>query len=287
MTALAKVAIVTDSASSLPKEIVEQYHLRIVPTQLIFQGHSYSDGVDLEPSQFYRMLRASNHLPTTSAPSPVSFLEAFEKAGKDADSVLCLTLSSSFSATFNNAQMAVEMAKESLPDTSIDVLDTGTAAGGEALVVLQAARTALSGGGLVEVMEAAQKVAEKVNLVAFLDTLYFLWKGGRVPRIGVWVASLLQLKPLLEMSQGQVRLRHKPRTRQRATERLIAMMRDRIGPASAHVSVMHADALEEALALKERIAREFTCSELLISEFTPVMGAHIGPGLLGLAFWGE
>ena len=282
-----QVAIVADSAISLSQDIVEEYGIHVVPIELIFQGSSYKDGQDLMPSNFYRMLRTSSQLPTTSAPSPETFLQAFERAGIEARSILCLTISSSFSATFNNARIAVDTVKDSFPHLNVELLDTGTAAGGEALIALEAARVAQSGSGLEEVTAAAKRVSARVGLIAFIDTLYFLWKGGRVPRIGLWAASILKIKPLMEMSQGEVNPVAKPRTRSRATERLVSLMRQRVGEAPAHVSVMHADSLEEARALKERIGEEFNCSELFVSEFTPVMGAHTGPGLLGLAFWSE
>ena len=283
----AKTAIVSDSALSLPRRMVEEHHLHLVPLELVFKGRTYLDGYDLEPSEFYRMLKTSDELPVTSAPGPGSFLEVFRRASAEVEGILCLTLASQFSASYDSARAAVEIAKDALPDTPITLLDSRSATGGQALIALESARAALTGEGLEHVAEAAQRVIPKVRVIAFLDTLFYLWRGGRVPKVALWASSILKLKPLMELSQGGVHLVGRPRTRGRAIERLLDIMQERVGQTDLHVSVMHADSPVEAGELKERVASEFHCKELIISEFTPVMGAHTGPGLLGLAFWAE
>ena len=159
------------------------------------------------------------------------------------------------------------------------------AAGGEALVALEAWRAAQNGKSLADVVAATRDVISRVRLLAYLDTLYYLWKGGRVPGIAHLATSLLRLKPLFELRQGEVRNLARPRTRGRAADRLMKLMRDRVEGDEVHVTVIHADAADEAERLRQEVGRAFECEELFVSEFTPVMGTHTGPGTVGIAFW--
>ena len=280
------VAIVVDSATSLPAEIVHDSQLYVVPMTLTLDGKTYLDGQDITPTSFYRMLKESSVPPTTSAPSPASYLESFKQAAERAQSVLCLTVGSGFSASFDAANVAANEALETLPGVEISVLDSESAAGGEGLIALQALRAARNGDGLGDVTAVANEVIPRIRLLAFLDTLYYLWKGGRVPRIAHTGTSLFRIKPLFELKHGEVSTIARPRTHKRAVKRLLELMRERTtqsGP--IHATVMHADALEAAEELRGKVEAEFQCEDLFVSEFTPVMGAHIGPGLLGIAFW--
>ena len=280
----AKVALVVDSAVCLPARLVDDLKLHVVPLQLSIDGKTYRDRVDISPSEFYALLAQCENLPVTSAPSPASFIEAFTAGAATAESVLCLTVLSTISATYNVALASAEMAQQSLPETRIEVMDTSTAAAAEGLVALAAARAAAGGADLDQVKSEAKRVARDVNLVAFLDTLYYLWKGGRIPGIAAFAGSVLKLKPLLELNNGEVRPLERPRTRKRAMERLLALVRQRAGEAPFRANIMHAISPGDALILKERLLSEFNCVEALVSETTPVMGSHTGPGLMGIAF---
>jgi len=141
------VAVVADSSISLPRELVEQYSVVVVPIELIFGDRVYRDGVDLDPASFYAQLKESPKPPTTSGPRPSAFLEAFQRAAEQADSILCLTLSSKLSSTYNSACSAVEPAAERLPGVTIRVVDTDSAAAAEGLIALEAARGAAAGWG--------------------------------------------------------------------------------------------------------------------------------------------
>ena len=177
------------------------------------------------------------------------------------------------------------MAGTELPGCHIEVVDSKSAAGAQGLIALEAARTAQAGGDLQSVLRRIEELVPKVNLLAFLDTLYYLSKSGRVPRVAAWAGSLLGIKPLTELKLGGAHMLGKPRSRSRATERLLGMMKSRVEARPTHVNVMHADSIEDAERLRGRVEAEINCRELFISEFTPVMGTHLGPGLLGLAFY--
>ena len=198
-----RTALVVDSAACLPEEMATRPFVHVVPMRLIFGERDYLDGRDITTTEFYRLLRASEVLPTTSAPSPDSFLSAFHEAAREADSIVCLTVSSSFGGSNNAAQAAVVEAGGTLPNVPVTLIDSGSAAGGEALVATAAIRAIEDDVSHEEVVSAIRAVAPKVTLFAFVDTLFYLWKGGRVPRIAHAGASLLQVKPLLEMSSGR------------------------------------------------------------------------------------
>jgi len=282
------VAIVTDSTSCLPQEEVERYGIEVVPVNLVYEGRVYRDGLDLTPEEFYRLLREAKKLPTTSPASPGDYLDVFRRVGEKARSILCISVSARLSGMFDSARAAAELAREVLPRTAIQVLDSGTAAMAQGFVVLAAARAARAGKGLQEVMETATRIMPRVELVAVLDTLHYLARGGRVPKVAVWATSLLQIKPILILSGGEVGLLERVHTRKRALSRLVVIMREKVGEKRPlHVSVFHANALGDALALREEIIREFQPQELYLTQFTSVMGVHTGPGVVGLAYYAE
>ena len=281
-----KVAIVTDSVACIPKELVEQYGIEVVPVEIIFDDKSYRDGLDISPTEFYTLLRQVEKLPTTAASLPGSFLEAYRKASRRAAKILCITLSAKLSGMFNSARQAIEIAKDSLPDVVIELLDSETAAAAQGLVVLAAARAATVGEGLTKVIEVAKGVMQRVNLLATLDTLYYLAKGGRVPKVGALASSLLKIKPILTISKGEAHSVTNPRTTPGAMKRMLKIMEQKVDKGQPlHLAVMHADALDRAVALRDEIASRFDCAEVFITEFTPVMGAHTGPGVVGVAFY--
>ncbi len=280
------VAIVTDSTACVPREFLEKYDIRVVPINVIFEDRVYRDGVDITPDEVYSLLRGAKKLPTTASPPPGVYLEVYRELSKGADSILCISISSRLSSIYESSWQAKELAKEELPGIAIEVIDCQTAAGGQAFVVMEAARAAAAGRSLTEVSEIAKSMMAKVNVIVVLDTLYYLAKGGRIPKAAAWAGSLLDIKPIIEVAEGEATLLARARTKPRGVERLLKTMRGRAGMGHPlHVIVMHANARPEAEKLRERVESEFNCSELFAAEFTPVMGVHVGPGLLGLAFY--
>lgn len=266
--------------------MAQRHAITVVPMQLIFGEIALRDGVDIQPAEFYRRLAQSRVLPTTSGPTPEDFLAAFRSAAaRGYAEVLCLTLASGLSSTYASALAAVGQAKGELPHLQVTVMDSQTAGGALGLVALAAAEEAERGRTLAAVTAEAQRVAERVYFVGVLDTLYYIWKGGRVPRVAVWATSLLQIKPILDIRHGKVRLVERPRTRRRALERILALVAQHASGQPVKAVVMHADAPGEADALLARLRAAVRCTEVFTTPFTPVIGAHTGPGLLGVAFY--
>lgn len=168
----------------------------------------------------------------------------------------------------------------------IEVLDSQTATPAEGFIALAAARAAAEGKDLSEVIHTAEAVMDKVSVIVFLDTIKHVYRSGRIPKIASMIGSALHIKPLLTVS-GMVRFAGMSRSRKQGIERMLQMIREKIGKNQAHIAVMHAYAPDEAEKLKERIASEFNCIELWISEFSPIMGYACGTGTVGIAFYPE
>jgi DegV family protein with EDD domain len=260
----------------------------VVPVPLVIDGRTYRDGIDITPAEFYTMLRHAKKLPTTSASSPEPYLQAFRNASLNAESVLCLTEPAHFSAMFQSARTAWQVAKETLPKMNIEVVECTTAAAGMGLVALAAARAAAMNNTFGEVKEIAAKVMAKVKLYAALDTLQYLVSSGRVPQAAAMVNSILSIKPVFTLNHSSARALALPRSMKSAISRMLKFMAAAVFKGQhLYVAVMHADTPGEAEALQERIAGEFTCREIYVTEFTPVMGVHTGPGIIGIAFYEE
>ena len=282
-----KVAIVTDSLACLTRELVEEYEIGVVPLNVHFEGKVYKDWVDITPSQSYELFLKNPDSWGSSAPSPADFLKVYREASQQTRNVLCVTISAKLSATYDIAQVAKERAGAELPGIAIEVLDSQTTTAAEGFVALAAARSAAEGKNLAEVAKAAEEMRDKVRFFAFLDTVRHVYRSGRIPKIASQAGSILHIKPILTSSSGLVHFAGVARSKKSGVERLLKIMRNKVGLRPVHVAVMHAYALDEGERLKERISSEFNCAELWLTEFSPVMGYACGTGTLGIAFYPE
>ena len=279
-----KVAIVTDSIACLSPELARQYQIHIVPVNLYFGDKVYKDWVDITPSEAYELFLKDPKYFATSAPSPAECLETYRAVSKQAKNILCVTVSAKLSMTYQSAQIAKERAEIELPGVAIEVLDSGLATAAEGFVALAGARAASVGKDLDEVVRAADEVRRKVDVGVLLDTVRYVYRSGRIPKIAAQAGSMLNIRPILTVS-GTVRFVSVARSKENGIARLLGRMKNKVGSSPAHIAVMHAYAPEEAENLKERISSEFNCVELWVSEFSPVMGYACGTGTLALAFY--
>lgn len=282
------ISIVTDSTSSIDTdaETDEEMPLIVVPMNLEINDKHYWDGIDITADEFYEHISTTGDFAQTSAAAPANFQTAFKIAKND---VLCITVSSRLSATYDSAKIAIELNQEDNPAQRIELLDSGTAGGAQALIAIAAARAAREGQSLEEVTKVAKQVAQRVYFVGILDSLKHLQRSGRVPLVGVWVASLLNIKPVLGIwpGQGDVRTVDHPRSKPRAIKRVLEVIERESKGNPLHLIVMHAAVPDEADDLLALIKERFECVETSITPFTPVIGAHTGPGLLGVAFYAD
>lgn len=272
------VRIVTDSASDLPKDVVAEHGIAVVPLTVRFgDDREIVDG-SITPEDFWVRCQSSAMLPQTSAPSAGDFEEAFRKAGAGGDGVVCVTLASGLSATYSAATAAAAAVSS---DVAVRVVDSRTASMGEGLVALAAAESAATGAALDEVEAAARSAADKTKVYAALDTLENLKKGGRIGGAQAFLGSLLSIKPIIEVGNGAVEPESKQRTRTRAMQYLVEKARA-AGP-HARLAVVHGRApdVEEFTDMLANVAPE---GGIIVSDVGAVIGAHSGPRLLGVTF---
>jgi len=280
---MANIAVVTDSSANLPPELLRQYNIHVVPILLHWDGKTLRDGLDIAPTELYRRLREDKTTPTTSSPSVGDFLRTYAELSRKVDGIVSIHLSPKLSAIYQAALTASGLVDE----VPVKVLDCRSAAMAQGFVVLEAARAAASGASMEEVIRRAESIIPRVRLYAFIETLEHLHRSGRVPAVAALLGSVFQVRPIFTLKDGEAHLVDRPRTRARAMQRILELMAEDVGDAPVHVAIFHADAPEDAAFLQKEIARRFRCLELYITEFTPVMGAHTGPGLLGVAFYAE
>jgi len=280
-----KVAIITDSIACLTGEIVEQYGIRIVPLNFYCGGKLYRDWADITPSQAYELFLNDPESFKTSPASPGDYLEAYREASKQTRDILCVTLSAKLSAIYDVACMAKNQAKTELPQTSIEVLDSQTATAAEGFIALAAARAASTGKSLAEVVKATEEIRDRVSLIAVMDTVRYVYRSGRIPKIAARAGSMLNIRPIFTISSGVVHTVGIVRNKEHGITRLLKIIRGKVGQSPVHMAVMHAYALDEAEKLKEQVLSEFNCQEIWLTEFSPIMGYACGTGTLGVAFY--
>ena len=277
------VAIVPDSSISLPEPLIKALPVHVVPFEIHHAGRIYRDGLDITASEFYQIQQSDTPLPTTSAPSPGAFLEAYKNASQNAGSILCITLSSQLSAAYSSALLAMNYFSDEFPDVKIRVIDSQAAGTAEGLLVLEIARIASNGAGFDQLLEYTESRIGSVYMAAYLETLYYIWRGGRIPRIALWMSKFFKIRPVLEFSEGHIGLVERPRSSRLATKKLVTRAKEKVGNNPVRVAIIHADASQQAIELQGNVNKALNPVELFISELAPVIGAHTGPGLVGCA----
>jgi DegV family protein with EDD domain len=283
---MTEIAVVADSIACIPRELTKTLGIRIVPANILFKGKLYRDLIDLTTAQAYEFLDSAPQFWKSSAASPEDYAEAFHEIGKNARNILVITISSKISMFYESARAAKEMVEKELRSAVIEIIDSETAAAAEGLIALAAARAAKEGKTFKEVKAVARKVKERVRFLGVLETIKHVYRTGRIPKLASQIGSLISLKPILTGANGMIRFAGAARTKRSGIEKMLSMMRKQIGHSGQiHVAVMHADAVEEAQMLRERIAAEFNCAELFVTDFTPIMACATGKGTVALAYY--
>ncbi len=278
-----KVAIVTDSTATIPPALLKELDIHMIPLILNVDGSSYKDGIDITPDAFYQLMRSSQSLPTTSSPSMGDFVRVYAAAGREAAGIVSIHLPANLSAIYMTALKASQL----VDGPPIYVLDSRTVSMAQGFAVVEAARKAASGASLKEVVAHARAIAKQGRIYVMLETLEYLHRGGRIGDAASLLGGILHIKPVVYVLDGQVKPLSKPRTREKGREQMMKEMEKQAKGRPIHAAIVQADALEEAEAFKRQVEKHFACKELYITEFTPVMGAHAGPGILGIAFYVE
>jgi DegV family protein with EDD domain len=278
-----KVAIVTDSTAYLPEEILKQYSISITPLSVVWGDDVYRDGVDILPDEFYKRLADSKIMPTTSQVTPAVMQSTFESLLERGNDVLGIFVSSKISGTFQSAVQARDLIAGAANKIAlVDSLWTTMAMG---MSVITAARAAQAGENLSECQSVAENACAHIGVLFVMETLEFMRRGGRIGGAQALLGSVLNIKPVLEMRDGVIEAVDKVRTKQKAIQRAVEVVSERIkGKEPIRLAVTHANAEADASSLLELARKELNPVETFFSSLSPVIGTHTGPGTVALNY---
>ena len=273
------VKIVTDSTSGLPKEVAEQYGIHVIPLTIFFGEEAFRDGIDLTPTSFVDKLKAAKDLPTTSQPSPGDFAKLYEELTEDGSEVVSVHISSGLSGTYQSAVMGAEM----LEGKKIHTLDSRSTTVGLAMLAVEAAKMAKDGDTGETIAAKLQAMIQKHHLFLAVETLEYLQKGGRIGRAQGLVGSLLNIKPLLRLVDGVVTPLEKIRGFSKVIARMVDTALAEIKPGDRFTfGVAHIASPKNAEMLVGKVREKYPDAEIMVLDGGPVIGAHVGPGTVGL-----
>jgi DegV family protein with EDD domain len=272
------VRIVTDSTSDLPRDVVEELGITVVPLNVHFDMDTYRDGVDIDAEEFYKRLITSSTLPKTSAPAPGVFIDSYRKLAGETEAIVSIHISSKLSGTYESAQAAQ---RDLAGECKIEVINSESVSMGLGLLAIAAAKAAKVGATAEEIVKLVRESIPRVHLVGALDTLEFLAKGGRVGKASAWIGSILSIKPLISVRDGEVVPLDRVRTRSKSLERFHQLLKEHL-PAK-EMGVMYSTDLEEAEKLAKYLKELFPQQPVYLARFGPVLGTYMGPGCLAAA----
>jgi len=280
---MSKIAIISDSLANLPSNFIDQYDITIVATYLIWDDGKevLRDGVDILPSEFYARLKESKEIPTTSQATIADFVEIFKPMVAEGRPIISIHTSPELSGTLQSATQAKKM----YPDATIELVNSQSIAMELGFQILAAARAADEGKSFEEVVAIARDAKNHTGIFFVVDTLEYLHRGGRIGGASRLIGTALNMKPLLHVDGGRVESFEKVRTKTKAKARMLDVIEERVkGKPNLRIGALHAAEEEEALELLEAAKEQLNPIEALLTDVSPVVGTHVGPGTVGLSF---
>jgi DegV family protein with EDD domain len=274
------VKIVTDSSADIPEKIAKDLDISVVPLYVRFGEQVYRDRIDISEDDFYQRLTRDTIHPSTIQPSPQDFTNVYKNLAKDADGIVSIHISSKLSGTWNSASQA----KESITECPIEVFDSQTLSSGLGLIVISAARLAKDGAKMSDVVKHTKKAMSTVHLLALLDTLKYVLLGGRIGKAKALVGSLLNVKPILTLKDGEVMPAGQVRSRSKGIDRLFEFAKN--AKSIQDLSIAYNTTLDEAQALAERMAaaKIIDMDQIIMARIGPMLGVHLGPGAIIVSY---
>ena len=277
-----KVAIVTDSTTAIPDSIARENNLTIVPLNLIWDGQSYLDGIEITPLEFYERLVKSETLPTTSQPSVGMFAQSYTRLIEQGFDILTIVISEKLSGTYQSAIQAAE----DFPRNRITVLDSKQGSMPLSLAVLMTAQAAQRGATLLECTNLAKDICNRVRTLFIVDTLEYLHKGGRIGGAARLIGTALKMKPILEIKDGVIDSFDKVRTSRKAIERVFEVAETELGKQGTieYLGIVTANAPQVGDEFLSMAHQRFHVRNEFVGLISPVIGAHVGPGTVGFVY---
>jgi len=283
------VAVMTDTVSGISAKLAEELDIKVVPLHVIMDGIDYLD-TKVGKTEVYARLARKENLPTTSSPNVGEYLEAFRELSQRAEAVLCISFTSGIGMGYKAAIRARDIAREEMPGTKFEVIDTRTAHGAQLLCVLEAARAVAQGKSLSEVMSIANRLVPELYFIQVLNTAYYLRKGGRAGESVDWTDTPLATEPIMEMDAstgGVMTLVARARNRAKAIGKMVEMVKERNGNRGLHAVISHDDTPGDAERLKQQLLSQLPVREVQFSGVSAITIIHDGPGALRLGWYSE
>lgn len=277
-----KVKIVTDSTADIPKSLVEQLDITVVPLKVLFGEETFEDGVDITASEFYDKLVTTSVTPTTSQPTPYQFEEVYKEVAKDEETqIISIHLSAKLSGTLQSANIAKDLLKDQIDVTVIDSKRASYAIG---IIVVEIATMAKNGATKDECLTRLHELLATTRLYFMVDTLEYLQKNGRIGKASAVLGSLLKIKPILSLNEdGEVYPFDKVRGQKKAFAKIYEFFEKDFGSEPIHVGISHANGLDVAQEIIIEMKDRFNVSSEVITDIGPVIGAHVGPGAIAIS----
>jgi DegV family protein with EDD domain len=280
---MSKIALVTDSTTYMPPELVKKYNISVAPQVLIWGDQTYRDGVDIDSREFFTRLKTAKVMPTTSQVAVVSFQEIFQGLVDKDFEVLAILVSAKLSGTVQSAIQAKELMGAA--GEKIHIVDSQSVAMALGFQVLAVARALEQGASLMEAINLAEKSHQYTGVFFAVDTLEFLHRGGRIGGAQRFIGTMLNMKPILAIQDGRVEGIERIRTKNKAHDRVLELTLEKVGGRTpVRLATLHANATEDARALLTRAEATLKPVESVFTEVSPTVGTHAGPGTVGLAF---
>jgi len=280
------IGVLTDTTASIPDKLVRKLGLEIVPYYVHRGLETLRDNIDVKPKEFTEWLKSTTKLPTTSNPAPGDYLTGFGNLAQRVKEIVVLTMTSKGSGAYQSCLAGVSILKEQHPDARVKVVDTLQVAMSQGWAAIEAARAALAGLDLDQVAQKAHQVAQSGTMIQTADTLRYLYMGGRIGKAKHLMGSLLNIKPLIGMQDGVIVAMGTARSRLKAYRRMVGLMQQQVGEgARIKVAFTHVAALEQAEKLRELVTARFECVEVIVTELSPALAVHTGPGTVGVNFF--
>jgi DegV family protein with EDD domain len=284
---MSKVAVVTDSCASIPETLIDALKIRWVPYYIHRGKQVLRDLVTVQRESFYRWLPTAKDLPQTASPGPGDYLQTYEHlANEGAEEIVSIHMTSKGSGAYQAAKVAQSTLREQLPQLRIEVIDTLNVSMCQGWMVIEAARAALEGKSLSDVVTVVREMMPVTQMIQTADTLKYLYMGGRIGMAKHLVGSLLRIKPLIGMEDGVIVPLGQARSRRRAYETMVDMVESAVGSgARIKIAYVHAAAQEEAEKIRSLVEARLECVESVVAELSPALGVHTGPGTAGLCYF--
>ena len=278
------IKIVTDSTSYIPKEFINKYDISVVSLNVIMNGKSIRE-VDLDNETFYRQMEESTEIPSSSQPSPDEIYNTFENIIKEGNSIVGIFISSDMSGTISSANLIKNMLLEKYPTAHIEIIDSRSNCMQMGYVAIEAAKAAAAGKSMEEVINVCTSVINNSRFLFTPDTLDYLKKGGRIGGASALLGTLFQIKPILTVCDGKTTVFTKVRTKKKALDTLVnTLVNDIQGKELGGVIVHHINCQDEGLSLAKKIKEQLGV-DVKIDTIGPIIGLHVGPGSIGVAYF--